>query len=178
MCSTCWKDQRGSNQQYNLLRNLNEIPSPYVFSHIHRTFTKKRKGRIYISGKCCRWLKLLVLLMAHGWICMFCGLSLGICTSYGIYIWTVRTTQRLPTPCCSMLNCWRFGRSANINCRFGFLTSRMVTNGQYNADIVYVTLKHKTSLKLLEYICSNSPKIHCMCQNYRFYFYAKKSLGY
>ncbi len=38
---------------------------------------------------------------------------------------------------------------------------------------VYVTLDHKTSLKSLGYICRNSQKIHCMGQNYTFFFYAK-----
>ncbi len=39
---------------------------------------------------------------------------------------------------------------------------------------LYVTLDHKTSLKSLGYICSNSQKyIVCMGQNDRFFFYAK-----
>ncbi len=38
---------------------------------------------------------------------------------------------------------------------------------------ISVTLEHKSSLKSLGYICSNSQKIHCMGQNDQFFFYAK-----
>ncbi len=37
----------------------------------------------------------------------------------------------------------------------------------------HVTLDHKTSLKSLGYICSNSQKYIEWVQNYRFFFYAK-----